>query len=561
MSDGAVVPKVSVGRRLAVVAAAFAPALGLAVVWGQLAVAARTTLLAHGLYWTMPVVLGLWFVALGRRLRGEAGSGGAWLRRNAAGLATAAVLTVAAVVVVPPAMRMQFDETSLCGTSQSMHRDRLAMMATGALPTPSGPVVTDWNLDKRPPLFPFLVSVVHDVAGYRVANAFVVNGVLLFALLALVACRTRRHLGVAAAVAAPVLVAAVPLLVVGACSAGFELLATWLLAVVVLAAIDFVAAPTAARASWCLASGLLFAQARYESLFVLVALAGLGLLRARRWPRDRLGTVLLLAAPILLTPVLLLLLHARDPAFYVEAAGRPLVSFAHLAAHLPALAFAFVAPGRGSPFPGALAVVSALLFGLWVWRRRGGFANVLALAPVAVVTGIALAWFYGGVAEPTAVRLYLPLAVLGALGPLLLPALVGRAWAGPALLLAAVAFAGWRWSALAAREVLPRPSAAVSLDAVDAALAGLQPDPRRTLLVSTVAQYLIVRGFAAVPPVAFAARAQGLPLPEVIVLETPLDAQLAPQVGDPQALLRGARATLLGRIEGDLPVAAWRLIP
>ena len=222
---------------------------------------------------------------------------------------------------------------------------------------------------------------------------------------------------------------------------------------------------------------------------------------------------------------------------------------------------AFVAPGRGSPFPGALAVVSALLFGLWVWRRRGGFANVLALAPVAVVTGIALAWFYGGVAEPTAVRLYLPLAVLGALGPLLLPALVGRAWAGPALLLAAVAFAGWRWSALAAREVLPRPSAAVSLDAVDAALAGLQPDPRRTLLVSTVAQYLIVRGFAAVPPVAFAARAQGLPLSEVIVLETPLDAQLAPQVGDPQALLRGARATLLGRIEGDLPVAAWRLIP
>lgn len=540
-------------------ALAGAPAIGLAVAWATLAPAARTTLLAHLLYWAMPAVLVLWIAAGVRLLRGAAAKHRAWFVRNAAGLAVAAAATAVAFVVSPPAMRMQFDETSLLGTSQSMHTERIAMMATGAVPSPGGPWVTDWNLDKRPPLFPFLVSVVHDLTGYRIGNAFAANGCVLFLLLALLACRARRSGGVVAAMAAPVLVLAVPLVVVCATCAGFELLAVWLLALVVLAAIDFVHDPTPARANWLFASGLVFAQARYESVFVLAVVGGLVALAARRWPRDGLGRCLLAVAPTLLAPVVLLLLHSRNPDFYVESGGRALASFAHFADHLPAFLLAWCDPARTSPFPGVLAIASVALFGGWLWRRRGGIADGLVVAPVAAATAIVLFWFYGGVGEPTAVRLYLPAAVLGALGPLLLPHLSRRPFWSPLVLAFAVAFAAWRLPAVHDGRVLPRHAPAVALDAVDAALAGLRPDPQRTLLVSTVAQYLIVRGLPAMSPVAFGKRGPGPRTAEVVVLETPLDAQLARQVGDPRDVLRSARATLLGRIEGDLPVAAWRL--
>jgi hypothetical protein len=186
-------------------------------------------------------------------------------------------------------------------------------------------------------------------------------------------------------------------------------------------------------------------------------------------------------------------------------------------------------------------------------------AGCVAL-PVAAATAIALLWFYGDVREDTARRLFLPLAALLAL----LPALACAAWRAPraaALLLApALAVGAWNLVALRRETALPRYAAAIMLDAVDAALAGMRPDPRRTLLVSTVAQYLIVRGYAAATPRQFLARRPALgPGVEVVVLATPLDEACGPLAGDPRDVLAGAPAQLLGEVPGQLRVAAWRL--
>lgn len=540
-------------------AAALAPPTVGGAIWFAAAGDARALMLAHALYWTMPVVLALWLVALILRLRAGPMGAAAWLRTHAAGLAVALLATIVVLSVVPASMRMQFDETSLLGTSQSMHSHRLAMMTTGAVPTVGDPAAIDWNLDKRPPLFPFLVSLLHDLRGYRIANAFAVNAAVLFLLLAQIACVTRRSLGAISAMAAPLLVLAVPLVVVTATSAGFELLAALLLATVVIAAIDTLAQPTAVRATWLLANGLLFAQARYESLFVLVALALVLAWRRRPWPLNVTGRWLLLASPTLLLPIALLLVHSRNPDFYVESGGQSLVSLAHFFSHgLPFLG-AYFAPVDDSALPGGLGIVSFVALVLWFAKGRCGASTICVLVPVAVATAIVLAWFYGDVNEPTALRLFLPVAVLGALGPLLLPVMFPARWLPVALLVIGTAGAGWRTHAVVTERVMPPYFAAVALEAVEAALQHVKPDPHRTLLVSTVAQYLIVRGWPAMSPIAFRNRARGATFAEVLVLETPLDAKHLRHLGDPRDVLRDGRATLLGRIEGDLPVAVHRL--
>ncbi|MBL8753289.1 MAG: hypothetical protein JNK15_08315 [Planctomycetes bacterium] len=521
--------------------------------------ATATSWLAHVLYLGMPFAVGLWLWAGVRCLRAH-GDRTRWRGLLVPWLAAAAASALV-VGAVPPTMRMQFDETSLVGTSQNMHRERIAMMATAAWPAPDGPAVTDWNLDKRPPLFPFLVSVVHDVTGFRIGNAFAVNAVLFCLLAGTLATAVSLALGSALAGAGtPFLLAGVPLAATAATSAGFELLATWLLAVVVLAAVAFANAPTPARANWLLASGLLFAQSRYESIVVLAALAGTVAVVVRRWPRDRFGTILIALAPVLLAPIALLLVHARDPAFYPEANGQALVGLGHFCTHLPPFVAALFDPTTGGAMAGPLGWVALPGLLWWLLARRARVATALVAVPLLAVTGVVLAWFYGGVHESTALRLYLPIAVAAALGPLLVAGLV-RHRAVPAVVLgSAVAWSVLRVDAVRTGAVLPPYNVVQALRAVDAALANVRPDPKRALVVTTVAQYLLVHDLPAMSPEVFARRERERDLAafEVLVLETPLDA-LLPQKGDPRAILRTRPATLLGRIDGDLPVAVWRL--
>ena len=523
----------------------------------------RQALLAAVLYWLMPLALALWLAAIARARAADGAPIGAWLRARAATAALAALFVGAVVLAMPAAMRMQFDETSLLGTAFGMHGERAAWMPLGALPTPAGVVVTDWNVDKRPPLWPFLVSVAHDVAGVRVGNAFAANAFVLWALLALVGWRLRAAVGVAGGALAMALLAGLPLLASCATSAGFETLALALLAAAIVAAVDFARAPSAARANALLATVLLGAQARYESLPVLLALlaAAVVVVGARRWPRDRFGVWLLGAAPLLLAPLALLAVHGRDASFYPEAQGQDLVALAHFADHVGPLLAAVFAWGP-QPFA-ALPTLLAVAAGLLALARPAarGAVTAFVVAPVVVATAIALLWFYGDVRENTAQRLFLPLAALLAL----LPAFACAAWRAPklaaALLVAALAAGAWNLTALRAERVLPRQAAAVMLDAVDAALGGLRPEPARTLLVSSVAQYLIVQGFAAITPQQWLARRPQLAdATEVVVLETPLDAACRLQAGDPRDVLATRRAELLGEVPGQLRVAAWRLV-
>lgn len=518
---------------------------------------------ARLLYWTMPVVVVFALAAGVARWRAATTPWRQALRQSWPGLALAIGLTAAVVATVPPRLRVQFDETSLVNTSQTMQRVRAAMMVTGCVFHDGGVVALENTIDKRPPLFAFLVSVLHDVAGERIANAFAVNaGLLAVALFLAWACA--RRLGVAAAAAAPVLLLAVPLVVICATSAGFDLLAALLFGLALLTAADFVAQPDDVRGVAFVAAGMLFAQSRYESAFAFVLLAVLVAWRARHW-RPGLPTRLAIAAcPTLVTPLALLLQIARNPNFYPEAGGGPLVSLGHFTAHVGPLLAQWFWPLFDNALPGVVAIAAvAAWVARWV-RRRGDRGDLLLLAPVLAVTGVVLAWFSGDVRDAIALRLYLPLALLCALSPLLFVATFGRRCA-PWLGVAALALAVWRLDGVRRDEVFPRLDGERVLAAVERQLAHIDADRRTTLWVSTIAQHLVTTGRAAMSPQTFERARDALrqhvaagDVGAIYLVETPFDEALAGGFGDPRRLL-GGRPVVVARETGDLPITVYRL--
>lgn len=533
------------------------------------------SLLATLLYWAVPPVLVL-------------ASGTWWLRWRASpaplralvalwpGLLSAFALVAIVFTLSPPTLRVQFDETSLVGASQTMHEQRQALMTTGAVPFEGQVMGLERTVDKRPPLFAFLVSAVHDLTGERIANAFVVNAALLALGLLLVFAAVRVRLGLPAALAAQLLVVSVPLTAITATSAGFELLATVLFLGVVLAALDFVLRPDRLRALVLLATGGVFAQARYESLPALLLVLALAWWIARRSFRIDARVVAMVAVQLVLAvPVVLLLDYARSPKFYPEAGGEPLLAAQHVAAHLGPFLVHWLLPSLANPLPGLLAWAALAAVVARFVRRRVRATDPVPTLPVAAVTALALLWFYGDVHEPTALRLFLPAAWLSALLPLAAWSTPLARRAGWLLLAAALLFAGLRLREVARGATFPSLAIAEQTAALDRALDGALAtslaangaDPAHTLWVTTLAQHLVLHGRAALAPSSFAARAGDIQqlvgdghVRAILVVETSLDAVLAGGFGDPRDVLRATRSEVVATVPGDRPITVHRVL-
>ena len=548
----------------AVVMALLAPTASV-VVWLQVP-ERHDAILARLLYWAMPPALLFAAVAGWLRLRGATATPLAWLRAQWPGLVLAVASTLAVAAAVPSRMRVQFDETSLYGASQNMCTQHLAVMTTGTELYQGRQVPVESTVDKRPPLFAFLVSLLHTVRGVRLDNAYVLNLVLLAMSPWLAFAAIRPRLGLVAGLCAPLLLLAVPLTTVVATSAGFELLAVVLFGLVALAARDFVARPEPRRQAWLFAVGVLFASTRYEALPALLFTAVLVAFGVRGQCRSVASTLGLLAVtPLLLSPLVLLLLHSRQAKFYPEAAGRPLLALEHLVAHTGPFLSHWFAPALANPLPGVLAWLAVVAFAV---RARAGLltmAERLFVWPVLAVTMLTLAWFLGDVREVISLRLFLPIAWLTALAPLWLVARFGdrAAWGLLALCLGLVPL---RLATVARDEAMPAATAARVTAAIDELLRADQNDAATTLWVATPAQHLVAMGHAALSPDAFFRRAPNLQalrrqgdLRTILVLTTPLDAALAGGMGDPAAVLRACPHDFVMRTAGAQELAIYRL--
>jgi len=215
-----------------------------------------------------------------------------WAKENKAGILIALILTVITGLAVHPALRVLSDETNLLGTSKNFFFSKAATFTT------TGKWYYDnfWDagvvIDRRPPLFPFLVSLIHVVRGYSYTNPFVLN-LLILPLFVLVSYRLAKSLaGETFGVAAALLVSAHPITLISLRSGGFDFIAAFFSLLIIKNLLDHCRAPSADRLAVLWMNLCLFVELRYESglflppvvLFLLVfRLAKLDYLRPYRF--------------------------------------------------------------------------------------------------------------------------------------------------------------------------------------------------------------------------------------------------------------------------------------
>lgn len=210
-------------------------------------------------------------------------------------------LTMVGWLTVPYSSKVLYDEFVLQATSWSLHFNREFCSLLRGYEVEGLFRSMAVMVDKRPFFYPFVVSLVHDLTGYRLANAYWVNTLLMPVVLILVYAIFHRVGGRWPGLAALTCFGASALLAQNANGAGMEMLNLAMFVVTLGLAIYYLDEPGDERLAALVLSCVLLAQTRYESaLYVLPA----ALVVLEGW--RRVGRIILppvaLAAPLLLIP-------------------------------------------------------------------------------------------------------------------------------------------------------------------------------------------------------------------------------------------------------------------
>jgi hypothetical protein len=344
----------------------------------------------------------------------------AWVRENWPGLLIAGAVTAIAAVAIEPALRVLSDEANLLGTSKNFFASKTATF------TVSGKYYYDsyWDIDvavdRRPPLFPFLVSLVHAVRGYSLENVFLLNLLVLAAFL-LVSYRLAKSAGGETfGVVTALLVAAHPITLISARSGGFDLLAVFFALLVLKSLHDFLRDRTPAGLAITWLNLCLLAEVRYETaLFIPPVVALLLLFKLVPWTTLRPYAAVYAFTPVYLLPrVLQSILRGSVPE---QEPGAVTFSLQNFLSNTREYFEPLLSPFES--FPAHSAVVIALgLAGCWFWlkwllraaRARAWSAPELRFALFAgcwmlVQVVVVFTYVWGRAQYPSAARLVIAL--------------------------------------------------------------------------------------------------------------------------------------------------------
>ena len=399
-------------------------------------------------YFTMSLTLGWWLWSLWRvskqgvaaRVASECAN---WKRHRWVAALIAGLMLIACVSV-PYSYKVLNDELVLQTTAynQHFHREVGALVKAYEVGGQFKPVTS--YLDKRPFFYAYTVALAHDLTGYRIENAFVLNTGLMVVALALLYLIAMQLAGRRAAVVAVAFFGTSALLAHNANGAGMELLNVVMLLMVTGLGIYYLKDPEEDRLAALVLGCVLFAQTRYESALFVVPVA---LIVLEGWRRA--GRVIIpvaaWCAPLLLVPCALhnvylsgtpLLWELRD-----DVAAR--FEWKYVAGNL-GHAWAYF-------FDFSLRLLSAWWlyaagfaaggWGLWkLWKARRAWRRPLPEAVVVVLIGLAVLanlgllmfYFWGQLDDPIVSRLILPFNVVLALVIAWAAQVVENRWGKPA---------------------------------------------------------------------------------------------------------------------------------
>lgn len=405
-------------------------------------------------YYVILLTFSLWIVAMWRQRSQSMADDSVRpaLREHLLAGGVIAVLTLLALCHETFRSKILFDEYVLQSTAYNLHffRDNSAMVRGYEI---QGVFLSiDSYVDKRPVFFAFLLSLLHDLTGYRSLNVYVLNAGLFVGALGLVWRLGWRLNGQRGGVLAIGLMGSLPLFAQNASGAGMELLNICVLLVVMLHAAHWLERPEESRLAVFVLSLILLVQSRYESaLYVLPAGAAilLGWIRIRRvlmpW------TVIL--APLLLLPVALQQkVVSNSPIMWELREGQTSrFSLDYLEGNLTGAWRFFSSFGvtqANSLLLGPLGFAALLYVGWRLLRRR---RELTALSPVQeslLLFGIVIAgatvlimfYYWASFDDPMAARFALPLHLLMTFAVVAAAAVHDRHWPVSWVVVGAAAF-------------------------------------------------------------------------------------------------------------------------
>lgn len=302
--------------------------------------------------------------------------------------------------------KILFDEYVLQGTAFHMHATKEFGTVIRAYDIAGTWLPIDTFLDKRPYFFTFLVSLVHDLTGYRLANAFIVNVALAPVLLALVWWLGRGFAGRGPALLAVAMLGTLPLLGQQASGAGMELHNLAMIALVMALALHYLRSPSDDRLSLLVLGAVLLAQSRYESVIFVVPAAWIIVMGWLRVGRIILPWVAI-AAPLLLVPYAWhnRVLSASPLLWQLHEGQTSRFSFKYLAGNLEGAWAFFFNFGPNIPNSWFLSILGFLSLGwalaaVWKWARSP------MRAPISPETWVLLTFGSGIVANLTVLMFY-----------------------------------------------------------------------------------------------------------------------------------------------------------
>jgi 4-amino-4-deoxy-L-arabinose transferase-like glycosyltransferase len=340
----------------------------------------------------------------------------AWVKENWPGIVIALVVTLVAWLAIHPALRILSDEANLVGTSKNFFATKAATF------TVSGKYYYDsyWDIDVvidyRPPLFPFLVNLVHVVCGYSYKNVFLFNLVVL-PVFVLVSYRLAKSLGGETfAIVASLLVVAHPITLISVRSGGFDFFAAFFALLVIKSLLDHCREPSPERLAILWMNLCMFAEIRYESgLFIPPVVALLLLLRVLSWRMLRPYAFVYALTPAYLLPrIWQLTMGAKVPH---QEPGTVVFSFDNFvdnaSEYFKPILSPFASQPAHSAFVIALGVVGCILWLRWIhgrlllrdWQSPHLRFAILVMAWMLLQAVVVFTYVWGRPQYPSAARL------------------------------------------------------------------------------------------------------------------------------------------------------------
>jgi hypothetical protein len=339
-----------------------------------------------------------------------------WVKENWPGIVVAFVVTAVAGLAVEPALRVLSDEANLVGTSKNFFESKTATFTVSGKNYYGSYWDVDVAIDRRPTLFPFLVSLVHAALGYSYENAFVFNLLVLPAFL-LVSYRLAKSLGGETfAVVSTLFVAAHPVTLISARSGGFDFLTTFFGLLVIKSLYDHFHDRSPATLAILWMNLCMLAEIRYESaLFIPPIVVLLLLFRMITWSTLRPYAFIYALTPAYLLPrIWQAILRGNVPE---QAPGTVTFSIENFLDNAHEYFEPILSPAKAHPFHAAiliaLGVVGSVVWLRWLvtrvrakdWQAPQTRFAICVLVWMLVQSVIVWSYVWGRAQYPTSARL------------------------------------------------------------------------------------------------------------------------------------------------------------